>query len=95
MLVRRLGPQHRSSRLNCVPGHQFEGLNGVEMQGGVDLDPEGDQVGISEDEMGELVEGDIDEGGVEGDEDEMMHDRGMFAFFFEVYVHVANRFVCR
>ncbi|KAL4970348.1 anaphase promoting complex subunit DOC1 [Aspergillus stella-maris] len=52
-----------------------EGLNGVEMQGGVDLDPEGDEVGISEDEMGEMVEGDIDEEGVEGDEDEMMHDR--------------------
>ncbi|KAL4809257.1 galactose-binding domain-like protein [Aspergillus unguis] len=49
-------------------------LNGAETEEQTGLDPDGDDIGLSEEEIEGMVEGEMEEG-IDGDEDELMQDR--------------------
>lgn len=58
-----------------------EELNGGSVERRIGLDPEGNEVEFSEEDMEGMVEGDMEEEVIEEDEDELMQDRGSYTYF--------------
>lgn len=58
-----------------------EVMNGAEIEGPIELDPEGNEEEVSEEEADEMVEGDMEDDGVDEEEDELMQDRGIYTLF--------------
>lgn len=56
-------------------------LNGGSVERPIGLDPDGNEVELSEEDMDGMAEGDMEEEVIEEDEDELMQDRGSYTYF--------------